>query len=294
MVLKCVVCGSHRFRDGVHGVLSQCLDCRHVFYPGLAEVNPTQLYDEAYFTTKEYLAYPFQQPTLARNFVAYLRLMRRYGAADGRLLEVGCAYGFFLREARRTFEVEGIDVSREAVAAARQQLHLSVHCGSFTELPVERPFDVVCMWDTIEHLIKPDAYVIKARQVLRDGGYLFLTTGDIGSLLARLQGRRWRMIHPPTHLHYFSRVTLTRLLERSGFRVVGIKQLGIYRQMGSMLHMVSLFSKRATVRSLARFLAARIPAWLARAEIYLDLSDVVFVAARAVSLPHGVSEQPVP
>ena len=60
------------------------------------------------------------------------------------------------------------------------------------------------MWDTIEHLKRPDLFVQKAAADLRPGGLIALTTGDIGSLNARLRGARWRMIHPPTHLHYFS------------------------------------------------------------------------------------------
>ena len=62
-------------------------------------------------------------------------------------------------------------------------------------------------------------YGEKAYEVLKPGGRLFLTTGDIGSWVARIQGPRWRLIHPPTHLHYFSKATITRLLTGLGFSV---------------------------------------------------------------------------
>ena len=59
----------------------------------------------------------------------------------------------------------------------------------------------MCLWDTIEHLAEPEAYLEKIAKSLPVGGWLFLTTGDIGSPMARARGSRWRMIHPPTHLY---------------------------------------------------------------------------------------------
>ena len=93
----------------------------------------------------------------------------------------------------------------------------------------DAPFDVVCLWDTIEHLLDPRAYLERAHDVLADKGYLFLTTGDIGSAMARMRGASWRMIHPPSHLNYFSRETMTRLLDRVGFDVVSIRSVGTHR-----------------------------------------------------------------
>jgi hypothetical protein len=122
--------------------------------------------------------------------------------------------------------------------------------------------------------------VEKARDVLTTDGFLFLTTGDIGSTVARLRGRRWRMIHPPSHLNYFSRSTIGRLLESVGFEVLSIGSVGTRRDLVNTLHLLALFSKSPLVRrtsgTLERLLAGRVPS----ISLYVNLHDVMFVAAR--------------
>ncbi|MBI4355015.1 MAG: class I SAM-dependent methyltransferase [Candidatus Omnitrophica bacterium] len=277
---RCVVCGASAFRTGVLGTLAQCELCGHICYPAQSTVSAAELYGNDYFTGAEYLDYSSQQGTLAKNFRRYLRLMRRYGAAGGRLLEVGCAYGFFLQEAREAFRVEGIDVAAEAVAFAAEQLQVPARKLEFPTLQAEEPYDVVCLWDTLEHLAEPDVYIAKASEVVREGGHLFLTTVDIGSYLARVQGRRWRQIHPPTHLHYFSRATMRRLLERSGFEVLGITAVGTHREITNMLRGLSLFGKSRVVRQLAEQMLEKTGRMWGHTSVYLNLGDNMFVAAR--------------
>jgi hypothetical protein len=75
-------------------------------------------------------------------------------------------------------------------------------------------------------------------QMSKSGALLCITTGDIGSLLARLRGARWRMIHPPSHLHYFNRATISRLLRNHGFKVVDIRPVGPARSVHQILYSV--------------------------------------------------------
>ena len=72
------------------------------------------------------------------------------------------------------------------------------------------------------------------------GARIHITTGDIGCLLPKLQGRRWRMIHPPTHLHYFTQKSLTKLLETQGLRVIQATYPAVYRSLRQIWY--SLFS----------------------------------------------------
>ena len=161
-----------------------------------------------------------------------LRPVARYVTDPGskRLFEIGSAYGFFLEVARQHFRsVEGIDISTAAAAYAKEQLGVQVAAGEFLAHRIAGPVDVVCLWDTIEHLRDPHLYIEKAAAYLRRGGALAVTTGDIGSLMARWRGERWRQIHPPTHLHYFSKLTLAQLLERYGFTIAYAGYDGMYR-----------------------------------------------------------------
>ena len=103
---------------------------------------------------REFGDYESQRPTFARNFQHYLRRMALAGATRGRLLEVGCAYGFFLEQARASFDAIGLDVNADAIAAARR-LGTNALCAEFLDYQPAGTFDVVCMWDTIEHCSSP-------------------------------------------------------------------------------------------------------------------------------------------
>lgn len=131
------------------------------------------------------------------------------------------------------------------------------------------------MWDTVEHLGKPREFLEKAAQDVRPGGLVALTTGDIGSINARFRGRRWRMIHPPTHLHYFSRETLGRLLDDVGFDVVHIESAGNSRSLRAIAY--ALLVLKAGQHRLFHRLDKL--SFLDRG-VTLDLGDIMFVVAR--------------
>jgi len=107
---------------------------------------------------------------------------------------------------------------------ARSRYGLKVYHGSLEEVQLEEaPYDVVTMWDVIEHLPDPKDTLRRLRAVLADAGMLCVSTYDVDSLYARLSGSRypWFM---PMHLVHYSRRTITMLLERCGFEVVRIKR----------------------------------------------------------------------
>jgi SAM-dependent methyltransferase len=233
-----------------------------------------RLYGEPYFRGQEYRDYVGDRAVLAKQFQLRLRTLLRYVSAErrGRLFEIGAAYGFFLDIARRQFQqVSGIDLSREAAARARD-----VAAGDFLEYPLEGPpLDVVCMWDTIEHLAQPDLYIKKIAAHMRPGGVLALTTGDIGSPLARWRKAKWRQIHPPSHLHYFSKETLRRLLSKYGFEVCYTGYAGCYRSADTVAYLV-LSLKNGMPALYRRLRAAGLLNW----SFYSNLYDIIYVIAR--------------
>jgi len=133
----------------------------------------------------------------------------------------------------------------------------------------------VVMWDTIEHLKRPDLFLAKARSDLLPDGVLALTTGDIGSLNARLRGRRWRLIHPPTHLYYFSVRTLTELLRRHGFEPIHVSHPGNSRNLRAVLHhvLVIRMGQKAWYETVKPWRVLDLP-------LTINLHDIMFVIAR--------------
>lgn len=276
----CIVCGASGNFARVFEILARCRACGFVTWSGTASDDLTKLYDERYFTEVDYPDYVGNEMSLRRSMRRHLDQMSRYLLDRGAVLEIGCAYGFFLDEARTCFgRVVGIDVAESAVAHARRHLRVNALSGAFLDVPFEEgSFDGICLWDTIEHLDRPDLFLRKARRLLQPDGRLFLTTGDISSLIARMRGSRWRQIHPPSHLHYFSKQSLTKLLERVGFRVMGIETAAYYHTLHNILASIDLrggltgrFSRMA-LAAIGQRISRRIGSWI-------NLGDIMFVAA---------------
>jgi SAM-dependent methyltransferase len=186
--------------------------------------DPRTIYREDYFQGGRqdgYFDYQGSESVLRIEFRGIVDQLKRLGFSGGRLLEVGCAYGFFLSEAAQTFKVSGIEMAPEA-AAFCQSRGLDVHNGSVDEsFFFERePYDVVVLLDVIEHLTDPAATIRLLSRHVRKGGLLVMSTGNWDSLLSRMMGKYWRLLTPPQHTFYFSPRNLSLLVERFGFQVL--------------------------------------------------------------------------
>jgi SAM-dependent methyltransferase len=272
----CLVCGSELDTFALSG-LRRCRECGFVTADSaLDAAELAALYQRDYFHGSEYHDYLEERESLRLNFDRRLATLEKLmdGLSGRSLLEVGSAYGFFLELAtERGIHATGIDIAAEGVEYTRKTLGLPAEFGDYLALRTE-PVDVVTLWDTLEHLARPDLFVAKAATDLRPGGLIAITTGDIGSFNARMRRSRWRMIHPPTHLHYFSVATLSRLLQRNGFEVVHISHPGVSRRLHAILYMV--LAQRLGMRRLCERVARIVP----NAAITLNLYDIMYVVAR--------------
>ncbi|MEJ7615370.1 MAG: class I SAM-dependent methyltransferase [Pyrinomonadaceae bacterium] len=258
----------------------RCTRCGYVFADSaLTDQDFYRLYNDGYFCGGAYTDYVKDERVLRKNFRARARVIQALGEPQRhrRLLEIGSAYGFFLKEVENQYaSVEGIDITEAGTRFAREELQLSVVQGDFLDHDYGSvKFDVICLWDTIEHLRAPDLYIAKMSALTEPGALLALTTGDIESANARLRGRRWRLIHPPSHLHYFSPQTLRILLDRYGFEIVYNKYCGFYRSVDNMAHniLVARHKRQRIYETLRR-------SGLSNFDLYLNLYDIMFVIAR--------------
>ncbi|MGI8820641.1 MAG: class I SAM-dependent methyltransferase [Chthoniobacterales bacterium] len=238
-----------------------------------------KVYQENYFKGEEYLDYARDKHVLQRNFdrrLSYLASFTNF-AADTQAIEIGCAYGFFGEVLRRKFPALaylGFDVVPEACEHAVRHLGLNVQCADFLEVdPVPRAQHVF-MWDVIEHLQNPQHYLEKIGKTLESAGRVYITTGDISAALPRLQRHRWRMIHPPSHLHYFSRRSLEQLLRRYGFRVLKIRYPSTARSLKQIYY--SLFMLKRHGRPLHALVHRTIPE---EAFVSLNTFDIMLAVA---------------
>jgi 2-polyprenyl-3-methyl-5-hydroxy-6-metoxy-1,4-benzoquinol methylase len=198
-----------------HGPIWVCRDCGLLFqWPLPAEPELLEAYgaveDPLYLAEKE------------NRYLTFRKALRFVGPAAGRrLLDVGAYCGYFVDVARRSgFEAEGVELSRWAVEHARA-LGLPVRNETVAERARSGArYDVVTMWDVVEHLADPRRDLAHALELLAPRGRLHVSTIDAASPVARALGARWPWLMQ-MHLVYFDRSTLPALLEEVGFRVLG-------------------------------------------------------------------------
>ena len=105
-------------------------------------------------------------------------------------------------------------------------------------------FDVVTLFDVIEHLPNPNATIKEIRRILKPNGLIAVTTPNIGSIPARLLGRNWEEIkRVREHIYFFSEVTLKRMLESNNFRVLKIESAGRFFSVKSAIDRGKLVNK---------------------------------------------------
>jgi 2-polyprenyl-3-methyl-5-hydroxy-6-metoxy-1,4-benzoquinol methylase len=150
---------------------------------------------------------------------AEVRFLR--SAPQGRLLDVGCGSGEWLTFMRGLgWRVEGVDFDARAVEAAKRR-GLSVNYGALEQQNFKsNSFDAVTLNHVIEHVPDPIQTLTECARVLNDDGKLVISTPNTASLGHRVFKQHWRGLEPPRHLHIFSMESLTRLLQRVGFRTV--------------------------------------------------------------------------
>jgi SAM-dependent methyltransferase len=203
----------------------ECDSCGLAWWQAPAGSPPPEaLYDADYFegarAERGYDDYAAQEPALRRSFA---RRLARLGAPrpGERLLDVGAAFGFGVAEARRAgWRALGIEISTAAARRAMGSAPGAIAVAHALRAPFpDACFARVTLWDVLEHLADPHAAMAELCRLLRPGGRLALSTGDVGSLVARVSGARWHLYTLPEHLFFYSRQSLRRLLEAHGLQV---------------------------------------------------------------------------
>ncbi len=235
-IRTCQLCGSAERRtklvDGPFTV-HECGACSFVYVsPRLQGEALQEVYGEGYWKSdnpksRGYADYAREAELYLRTFRRRLRLVQRWVKPSDRILDVGCAAGYFLRVMREQgHEVLGIEPSAAIAGLARQELgDQTVFVGDLDKAPEAlgyRPgtFGLVTLWDVIEHIPDPQAALRHLRPMLQPGGKLLLETQNVASRWARLLGRRWHHYKHLEHLYHFSPETIARLLDDCGFKVL--------------------------------------------------------------------------
>ena len=231
--VECQLCGGAdrrtKFRDGPFSVVT-CEGC------GLTYVTPRlrdaslieQVYDEGYWSSasaaeRGYSDYRTAAPLYRKTYRRRLRVVRRHFPKPGRVLDIGCAAGYFLEVMRdEGWDVMGLEPSAAILPQALARLGPErVKGGLLGQVELgEGCYDLITMWDVIEHIPDPVAAVREVGKLLAPGGKFLLETQDVASLAARVLGKRWHHYKHAEHIYHFNRSTLGRMMNEAGFEVL--------------------------------------------------------------------------
>ena len=293
-VESCSICGASErtvcFREPPFQVV-RCGACGLVYVtPRLRPEILLRVYDGSYWksespSTRGYADYAGDAPLYLKTFEKRMGLVEHYVAGPGRALDVGCAAGFFLKVLRdRGWEADGVELSPDIATHAREAYGFPhVHVGELDTAPFpEASYDLVTLWDLVEHVPDPVALLRRAVRFLREGGHLVVETQNVASLFARLLGQRWQHYKHLEHLYHFQPDTLARLLRQAGLEIVASTwryagkhvSLGFVRERAGRLHP----SMSRLLRPLAPFDGL---------SLYVNPGDEIIAVARTASSARG-------
>jgi SAM-dependent methyltransferase len=260
----------------------RCAACGHMQVdPMPAQARLERAYADAAST--DYVEEEAGQRETARRA---LERIEAHVRGHGELLDVGCWVGFLLAEARdRGWRVMGVEPSEFASAYAREQLGLNVHTAELFSTPFSASsFDAVTLGDVIEHLPEPSTALGRIAELLKPDGVVWLALPDAGSRVARALGPHWWSVLP-THVQYFTRDSIRRLLERCNFEPLEIATAPKAFTAGYYLGRIEGYSPRLA-KSLT---AAARSAGIDRRLLAPDFRDRMAVIARVRPPPAAAS-----
>jgi len=207
---------ARRLPDRVHYRIVRCASCGLVRSDPVADPSiQAELYAKAGFDYGE------QVGNLRETYGRYLAKLEALGAHKGSLLEIGGGNGFVLQEAlaQGYTQVTGVEPSSAAIASADPSIRPHMICDLMRPGLFEaEQFDVVCMFQTFDHITDPNALLDECFRVLKPGGFLLCLNHNVEAPSARLLGERSPIVDVE-HPFLYSPKTMARVAEAHGFVV---------------------------------------------------------------------------
>lgn len=141
----------------------------------------------------------------------------------GKIFDIGAGTGMLLSKFKeKGWGVDGIELTHNAVSYAKKKYGIKLRRGDFLEKKIKDVYDVVVLNGALEHLHRPLETLTKARDNLRNKGFILISIPNNDSLGGKIFGKNWFAWQPPRHLYHFSPKTVRKMLEKAGYRNIKI------------------------------------------------------------------------
>ncbi len=229
-------------------------------------------YDAQYFNNSKYVDVHALQKEHSRR----LKLMEKYVNKGCEILDYGCAAGEFVEFASQVYDMDGCDISTAAIEMAKRKY--ADKCDRFFSikeaLEDNKKYDAICLWDVIEHIDYPNSIVTLLRGKIKEGGFVILSTPDIGSFFSKLTKSRWPFMTPPEHLCFFNKKSMRTLAIQNGFDMKSWKAKGKWANVGFILYKFNRVSKRKIPKSIVELFGKGFLKYL---HVYVPTRDIQYV-----------------
>lgn len=274
--VKCKLCGKNMLPDfEARGFwIYRCPFCS--FEQVLINTTKEGIeYEAAYFDNNKY------RDTAALNLEHKRRIsiLREISTKEDKVVDYGCATGEFVYYAHNDFDIVGCDVSSDAICIAKKRYPDLSDCfmGSDEFLDNSEKYDIIALWDVIEHIDFPIELIERLKEKLNTDGYLVMSTPNIGALFARQTKSLWPFMTPPEHLVFFSKKSMQYLAKKMGFVICKWQSKGKWANVGFILYKFNRVSKIKIPQNVVDFFKR---GKLSKLHIYVPTQDIQYVVMR--------------
>lgn len=257
--LHCPSCGSNRRRVRIERFgrqVLQCLDC-DLGYMDAFPANVEDVYSQTGYLESHEINYlqnvDYRKKRFAMERLDIIRRHLKKAPSQSHLLDVGCGTGWFLEVAKEQgFKVSGLEIGKQLAEYTSKKLGAAIHTLALTDLPATDVFDVITLFDVLEHVNDPRAVLKALREHLNPGGIGLLFTPNLDSVGIAILRDVSSLIMPAEHLFCFTPASLRRMIEETPLEIVEFQTKGM-----DIPDLYSYFRDVAGSQPVADFLAER-------------------------------------
>lgn len=229
--------------------LFQCVSCLLVLNDKYKQgFNPTQVYNN-YYRNEVTGRFLFGIEYIVR-FFRFIRALRVYTISPKAksILDIGSGRGFMLYYLKKYYRYKtatGTQIEKTSYEFSKNKLGLEIYNKDLLDIPFKgRYFDLVTIWHVLEHVPRPEEYVIKIRQLLKTDGALVVEVPNFNSWTRVFTNKYWLGLDLNYHLFFFNKNTLSTLLKKYGFKIKRVQTFSLeYSAFTSAQSIVSLITK---------------------------------------------------